>query len=207
VSGEPGEDKPTTNQCAANAPEENKTMGTIKAVFTQAKYTGLFWLVLRLFVGYEFLTAGWEKIESGKWIGGNAMGGFLKGALGKATGEHPEVQGWYVDLVNNVFLPNAALFSTLVAVGETLVGLALIFGIFTKFAAINGAIMNLAFLGAGTSSSNPQMMFMQVAMVFAGAGVAYYGIDRFLMPFIARSLHIGSTVRVPARAEATQTIR
>ena len=182
-------------------------MGTIKAVFTQAKYTGLFWLVLRLFVGYEFFVAGWDKVMSGKWVGQNAIGGFMGGALKKAaTGDHPEVQGWYVDLINNVFLPNAALFSTLVALGEVLVGLALIFGIFTKFAAVNGAIMNLAFLGAGTSSSNPQMMFMQVAMVFAGAGVAYYGVDRFLMPFLARTLRISRPLGAPARAEVTQTV-
>jgi thiosulfate dehydrogenase [quinone] large subunit len=181
-------------------------METIKTVFTNPRYTGLFWLVLRLFVGYEFLTAGWDKLMSGSWVGQNAIGGFMKGALGKATGAHPEVQGWYVDLVNNVFLPNAALFSTLVVLGEVLVGLALIGGIFTKFAAGSGAVMNLAFLGAGTSSSNPQMLVMQVAMVFGGLGVAYYGIDRFLMPFLARSLRISRTVRVPARAEVTQTI-
>lgn len=180
-------------------------MSTIKAVFTQAKYTGLFWLVLRLFVGYEFITAGWDKVTSGEWVGQNAIGGFMKGALTKAaTGAHPEVQGWYVDLVNNVFLPNAVLFSTLVALGETLVGLALILGIFTKFAAVNGAIMNLAFLGAGTSSSNPQMLVMQVAMVFGGAGVAYYGIDRWLMPFLARKL---SRALEAEKAGALQTPR
>jgi thiosulfate dehydrogenase [quinone] large subunit len=182
-------------------------MGTIKTVFTSAKYTGLFWLVLRLFVGYEFLSAGWDKLMSGKWVGQNAIAGFMKGALTKgATGDHPEVQGWYVDLINNVFLPNAALFSTLVVLGEVLVGLALIFGIFTKFAAINGSLMNIAFLAAGTSSSNPQMLVMQVAMVFGGLGVAYYGIDRFLMPFLARSFRINLSARVPARAGVTQTI-
>jgi thiosulfate dehydrogenase [quinone] large subunit len=167
---------------------------TIKTVFTKPVYTGLFWLVLRVFVGYEFLTAGIDKVASGKWVGQNAIGGFMQGALKKAaTGDHPEVQGWYVDLINGFFLPNAALFSTLVAVGEVLVGLALLFGVFTKFAAVQGAIMNIAFLAAGTSSSNPQMLVMQVAMVFAGAGVAYYGVDYFLMPFLKKALHIGQT--------------
>ncbi len=183
-------------------------MGTIKAVFTQARYTGLFWLVLRLFVGYEFISAGWEKVSSGEWVGQNAIGGFMKGALTKAaTGAHPEVQGWYVDLVNNVFLPNAVLFSTLVALGETLVGLALIFGIFTKFAAANGAIMNLAFLGAGTSSSNPQMLIMQVAMVFGGAGVAFYGLDRWVLPFLARTLRVGQAARQTAALQTPRPVR
>jgi thiosulfate dehydrogenase [quinone] large subunit len=171
-------------------------MNTIKAVFTKPIYTGLFWLVLRVFVGYEFLSAGIEKIESGKWLGaggGAAISGFLKGGLAKATGAHPEVQSWYVGLVNNVFLPNATIFANMVAIGETLVGIALIFGVLTKFAAFWGAVMNLSFLAAGTSSSSPQMLAIEVAMIFAGAGVAYYGIDYFLMPFAKKVLHIGQT--------------
>jgi thiosulfate dehydrogenase [quinone] large subunit len=172
-------------------------MNTIKTVFTKPAYTGLFWLVLRVFVGYEFLSAGIEKIESGKWLGaggGAAISGFLKGGLAKATGAHPEVQDWYVGLVNNVFLPNAAIFANMVAIGETLVGIALIFGVLTKFAAFWGAVMNFTFLAAGTSSSSPQMLVIEIAMIFAGAGVAYYGIDFVLMPFAKKVLGIGKPI-------------
>src|SRR6476660_2839017 len=99
----------------------NGVLATVKTVFTKPIYTGLFWLVLRVYVGYEFLTAGMEKWESGKWLGANtggAIAGFLKGGLTKSTGAHPEVQSWYVGLTNNVFLPNATLFANLVALGE-----------------------------------------------------------------------------------------
>ena len=167
-------------------------MNTIKQVFSKPQYTGLFWLILRVYVGYEFLTAGWEKIESGKWLFGNgsAITGFLKGALALTKGAHPEVQPWYADLVKNVFLPNAAIFSSMVALGETLVGIALIFGIFTKFAAFWGAVLNFSFVSAGSTSTNAQMVVMEVAMVFAGAGVAQYGIDYFLMPYLRKLLGI-----------------
>ena len=173
-----------------------------KTAFTNATYTGLMWLVLRLFVGYEFVTAGWEKVTSGQWLGfdngGAAIQGFLGGALKKAaTGEHPEVQGWYAGLVQNVFLPNATLFANMVAIGETLVGVALILGVFTKFSAAMGATMNLAFLAAGVSSSNPQMLVFQVAMVFGGAGVAYYGLDHFVLPYLRERLHITTTSSTP----------
>ena len=179
-------------------------MNTLRRVFTNPIYTGLFWLVLRIYVGYEFFTAGWEKLESGKWLGGDgsSIAGFLKGGLGKATGAHPEVQGWYVDLTKNVFLPNAALFQNLVVLGEILVGLALIFGVFTKFSAVSGAIMNLAFVSAGTSSSNPTMLMFQVAMVFAGLGVGYYGIDYFLIPALKKALHIQPEVEPTKVSEA-----
>jgi thiosulfate dehydrogenase [quinone] large subunit len=153
-------------------------------------FTGILWLIARIFVGYEFINAGWEKITSGEWVGGDAISGFLQGAIAKSTGAHPEVQDWYVWLVNHVFLPNATLFSTLVALGEVSVGIALILGLFTKFAALMGAIMNFVFLAAGTSSVSPQMIVLEVAMVFAGAGVAFYAVDHFLMPNIARLFHV-----------------
>ena len=166
-------------------------MNTLKAVAKNPAYTGLFWLVLRVYVGYDFLTAGIDKLESGKWLGqASAITGFLKGALGKATGAHPEVQGWYVTLVKNVFLPNAAVFSTMVALGETLVGLALIFGVLVKFSAVCGAMMNLAFVSAGTTSSNATMLLFEIAMIFGGAGVGYYGIDYFLIPALKKVFRI-----------------
>jgi thiosulfate dehydrogenase [quinone] large subunit len=182
-------------------------METIKSVFTKPMYTGLFWLVIRAFVGYEFFTAGWEKIESGQWVGGDtggAIAGFLKGGLTKTTGAHPEVQSWYAGLINNIFLPNATLFANLVALGETLVGLALIFGVLTKFAAFWGAVINFSLVAAGTTSSNPQMLAFEVAMIFAGAGVAYYGVDYFLMPY-ARKL-LGIKAQAPAYEPTTELI-
>ncbi len=45
------------------------------------------------------------------------------------------VQEWYAIIVRDVFIPNAALFSYLMAFGELLVGIALILGIFTRFSA------------------------------------------------------------------------
>src|SRR6478672_2330256 len=170
----------------------NGFINTIRKVAGNAAFTGLFWLVLRLYVGYEFVTAGWEKVNSGQWLGtntGGAISGFLKGALAKNVGAHPEVQNWYANLDKNVFLPNATLFANLVAIGELAVGLAILFGVFTKFSAFWGIILNLAFVSAGISSSNPTMIVFEVAMLFGGAGVAIYGIDFYLMPFLAKVLH------------------
>ncbi len=55
------------------------------------------------------------------------------------------MQSWYGQLVQDVFLPNATLFSYLVAFGKVLVGVALIIGLFTHFATLMGLLMNLAF--------------------------------------------------------------
>ena len=56
------------------------------------------WLILRLYVGYEWFMAGWGKLFNPVWFGdkaGVALSGFIKGALAKTAGEHPDVQGWY----------------------------------------------------------------------------------------------------------------
>jgi len=55
-------------------------------------------------------------------------------------------------------LPNATLFSYLIAYGELLVGLALIIGVVTRFAALMALVMTLFYLFAGSVSSNPQML-------------------------------------------------
>jgi hypothetical protein len=65
----------------------------------------------------------------------------------------------------------------------------------TKFAAFWGAVMNFSFVATGVSSANPPMMVLQVAMIFAGAGVAYYAADRFLLPYLAQTLHITTSRR------------
>lgn len=166
--------------------------------FNQPKYTGMVWLVLRLWLGYEWLMAGVEKVfgdGSAAWVGpkaGTAVAGFLKGAIAKsplapgfdATNAHPAVQQWYAELAQNVFLPNATALSYLVAYGEILVGIALIVGLFTHFAALMGVIMNLAYLFAGTTSTNPQMLVVGMVILLAGGvAVGFYGLDFFARPF------------------------
>lgn len=48
--------------------------------------------VARVYLGWAWLTAGWHKI-----VDGFDASGYLKGAVGKAAGEHPAVQGWWAD--------------------------------------------------------------------------------------------------------------
>ncbi len=93
------------------------------------------------------------------------------------------MQAWYARLAQDVFLPNAALLGYLVAFGELLVGIALLLGIFTHFAAFMGVTMNAAFLFAGTVSTNPNMLIVGLVIALAGGvAVGYYGLDYFARP-------------------------
>ncbi len=145
------------------------------------------WLLVRLYVGYEWLTAGIEKLQSPVWSGsqaGTALSGFIKGALTKSTGDHPDVQGWYASFLQNAVLPNAAFWSYLVSWGETLVGIALIIGLFTGIAAFFGTFMNANYLFAGTVSTNPLLLLLGILLVMAWKIAGWIGLDRWVLPLV-----------------------
>ncbi len=161
-----------------------------------------FWLLVRLYVGYQWLTAGLDKLTGhsftfgasfGKsagtpWVfgthNGAAIKGFVAGALTQATGAHPAVQGWYGAFLQSVVLPNAAVFAYLVTFGEVLIGLGLLFGVLTGIAAFFGVFMNLNFLLAGAVSINPIIGTLALFLVLAWRMAGYYGVDRYLLPLL-----------------------
>lgn len=145
------------------------------------------WLIIRVYVGWQWLTAGWEKMTDIAWIGsnaGSALGGFMKGALNKTTGAHPDVSGWYASFLQHTVLPHLSLWAHIVTYGEVLVGIALILGAFTGIAAFFGLFMNLNYLFAGTVSINPLLFTLSVGLILAWKIAGYIGADKFLLPYI-----------------------
>lgn len=148
---------------------------------------GWLWLVIRLYVGWEWLGAGWGKVTSAAWTGsqaGTALTRFLTAALDKTSGAHPDVTAWYAEFIRSVALPNAQLFSYLVSYGELLVGIALIVGIFTGIAAFFGAFMNMNFMFAGALSVNPILLILGLLIILAWRIAGWIGLDRFVLPLI-----------------------
>ncbi|GAP21318.1 DoxX family protein [Leptolinea tardivitalis] len=164
-------------------------------VFSDTRLSWL-WLILRVYLGYEWLTAGWAKLFSPVWFGdkaGVALTGFLNGALAKTVGEHPDVQNWYAGFLQNIVLPNAVLWSRFVVIGEILVGLALILGIFTGVAAFFGGFMNVNYLMAGTVSTNPMLFVIATWLVLAWKTAGWLGLDRWILPRLGRFWSPGRT--------------
>lgn len=151
----------------------------------------IFLLLIRFYVGWQWLAAGYEKITNSAWVGekaGSAIGGFLMGALAKTGGEHPNVQWWYAEFIKNIALPNKVLFSYLVSFGEVAVGLGLILGALTPFAAFFGAFMNFNYLFAGTVSTNPVLLLGELIIMGFWKKSGVLGLDRFIMPKIIQKL-------------------
>jgi thiosulfate dehydrogenase [quinone] large subunit len=142
------------------------------------------WLIIRLYVGYEWLVAGWGKITSSAWVGaqaGTSLRGFLNNAVSLTSGAHPAVQAWYATFLKAVILPTVGFWSYVVAFGETLVGLALIVGVFTGVAAFFGFFMNMNYMLAGSLSINPVLLFLSIFIILAWKTAGWWGLDRWVL--------------------------
>lgn len=175
-----------------------------KVLFGDVRLSWL-WLIIRLYVGYEWFMAGWEKMQNPAWFGssaGGALAGFVKGALTKSTGAHPDVQGWYAAFLQNMVLPNPGLWSNLVSVGETLVGIALILGIFTGIAAFFGSFMNFNYLLAGTVSTNPLLFLLAMLVIMAWKTAGWLGLDRWILPLLGTPWTPGKVFKSEGKASS-----
>jgi thiosulfate dehydrogenase [quinone] large subunit len=147
--------------------------------------------LLRIGVGIIFLWAGLEKVLGSGPDGFNAAG-FLAHATGGSLG-WPFVTGSVAD--GTIFNPthefwvslsqNAGAMSVinfLVVFGEVAIGLCLILGLATRFAAAMGTLMMLFFFVAAWEFSNgivnQHLTYALICAAIAGLGAGkYYGLD------------------------------
>jgi len=171
--------------------------GISKFLFADTRFAA-FWLIVRVYVGWQWLHAGIEKYHNAVWVGdkaGVAVKGFLMGALQKTSGAHPDVSGWYGSFIQNFALHHTVGFSYLVTYGEIVVGIALILGIFTGIAAFFGTFMNLNYLFAGTVSINPILLLLQLFLILAWRTAGWYGLDQYLLKVVGVPWRPGSAFR------------
>ena len=158
----------------------------------------LVWLVIRLYLGYEWVHAALDKLGNPAWTGakaGTALQGFVAAAIKKSAGQHASVQSWYASFLQHAVLPHAALWSYFVSFGELLVGVALIIGLFTGIAAFAGAFMNVNYLMAGTVSTNPILLILAILVVVAWKTAGWIGLDRLVLPRLGTPWSPGSLFR------------
>lgn len=144
------------------------------------------WLVIRVYIGWQWLYAGYEKIINPAWVGadaGKALTGFLNGSLTKTGGAHPDVSMGYAYLIQHVALPNAHTISYIIAFTETSIGIVLILGLFTGLAAFIGASLNFNFMFAGSVSMNPYWLLAEIFLVLAWKVAGHIGLDKYVLPF------------------------
>jgi len=164
---------------------------------------GLFWLPVRLLLGFGWLEAGWHKLTGGGWVdGGSALRAYWERAAAvPEEGRPPITYEWYRDFINLLLSNDAeSWFGALITFGELAVGIGLVFGILTGVAAFFGAFMNMSFLLAGSASTNPVFFTLGVGIMLAWKVAGYYGVDRWSLPMLGTPWHPGALVNRAASA-------
>jgi thiosulfate dehydrogenase (quinone) large subunit len=142
------------------------------------------WLPIRLWLGYQWVTASLHKIGSPAWVEtGDALKGFWTAAIAVPEGGRPPIAyDWYRTFIQSLLDVEAyTWFAKLVAYGEMLVGAALILGFLTGIAAFFGGFMNWNFLMAGSASTNPVLFVISIALILAWKVAGHIGADYFLL--------------------------
>jgi thiosulfate dehydrogenase [quinone] large subunit len=151
---------------------------SLKMNFARPTYMG-YLAIIRIAVGYHFLTAAWPKV-TGPFLQGKQ----LAADLAKTVVKDPI--GLHQSFILHAVIPNSHFFSNLIAFGELAIGLSLIFGCLVRISSAFAAFHNLnILLAVAWANGGPQLainrLYVVTNLVFvcASAGLAL-GIDGWL---------------------------
>jgi hypothetical protein len=143
--------------------------------------------LFRIAYGVLFLDMAFQKAP---WINYGWLERFIQKEIANPA------FGWYAAFLQHVVLPNFSLFGLQTFVIEFALGVALLFGIFTRLAGIGGFLwqVNIA-LGAFNVPGEwywiwPLLTLPLFGFAFAGAG-RVLGVDRILEPALRRRAAAG----------------
>ncbi len=148
------------------------------------KRLAILWTVIRIFVGYQWLSSGLGKLQNPAWTqtGEALQGFFLRAVAIPETGKPPIAFDFYRDFLQGMLDSGAyTWFAKLIVAGEILVGIGLVIGAFVGIAAFFGAFMNWNFIMAGTASTNGLLLVLSILLILAWKVAGYYGADYFLL--------------------------
>jgi thiosulfate dehydrogenase [quinone] large subunit len=149
------------------------------------------WIVLlRIVVALWFLKAVWTKFTlvdvgfASYPVVAPRFLGFQPRRVAEFAAGNPIT--WYREFLEGVVLPNAAVFATLQAWGELLVGLGLLLGVLTRAAALGGLFLTVNYgLATQWMSFGQQgfhLLLLTSMMIFLGAGAGRrWGLDAWLL--------------------------
>jgi thiosulfate dehydrogenase (quinone) large subunit len=156
------------------------------------------WLVVRVYFGYEWAHAGYEKIFDAHWLSSTEpLKGFVGFALSNAgQGPNSSVNyGWYAAFLRWVGGSGAGIMSRVIPLGEVTVGILLILGLFTGIAAFLGGMLSISFGLAGVAGVNPVFFLAEVLLVLAWRNAGYIGLDRVVLPALGTPWEPGTVMQ------------
>lgn len=147
-------------------------------------HSSALWLaIVRIAVGYIFLTSGIEKLAN------PGLAASMPGTLTRFASENPHL--WYKGFLLNTAIPHAALFGQLTAWGETLAGVSLVLGAITPLGAIGALFLNLNiyFASGWTSPSTDSLSVLMIVVdlvILLGMAGRVLSVDQLLAHWLPK---------------------
>jgi thiosulfate dehydrogenase [quinone] large subunit len=175
----------------------------------RSKVASVSWLVARLWLGYGWLNAGYQKLWGSEkaffWNGGGAgVKGFASaGVTGSKAGTGGASYGWFAGILHGFVIPNASWIAKVVSVSELVIGALLILGLFTGLAAVAGLALNVVYMFSGSSGVNPAYAIVAVLLILAWRNAGYLGLDRYVLPMMRNQFRHGPGTVTPVAPPPT----
>lgn len=179
----------------------------IKMLFSDTRLAWI-WVPIRVLLGLSWIDAASHKLGEAGWMQtGEALQGFWTRAIQiPETGRPPITYEWYRSFIQGMLDSGSYVwFAKLIAVGELLVGVALIIGAFVGIAAFFGAFMNWNFIMAGAASTNGFLGVAAIILVLAWKVAGYYGADYFLLRWLGTPWRAREPERTTERGRSPST--
>ena len=144
------------------------------------------WLIVRIYLGYQWIEAGWHKVGP-EWLnGGEALKGYWTKAIAIPETGRPAISyDWYRSFLTYMLDSGSyTWFAKVIVFGEILVGVGLILGAFVGIAAFFGALLNWNFIMAGAASTNGMLFVLAILLMLAWKVAGYIGLDYYLLPLL-----------------------
>ena len=158
--------------------------------------------LLRIGFGLYFLSTAIDKVSKGWLTDPGPMSQFITGPL-----QRGQAEAFYRPFLEGVVLPNALMFSQMVALGELLVGISLTLGLFTVLGSLGSALLVVNYMlmkGMLNNAGSNDRLFLLASVVFivSSAGLVW-GLDGQWRGVLARTSLLrwltGPSDRLPER--------
>jgi len=150
----------------------------LKKFLNNSMFVAASFVLIRIYLSYMWLTNAENKL-----IYDFSIGTMLETEVNSGT-----LPSWWAGFMKIFVLPNTGLFEALVTIGELCVGVAILLGVFTRFSALMGAIMNFSFFMTFQAALDIQMLVLHLLIVLVAANAGRIGLDPYIKKFTRNKL-------------------
>jgi thiosulfate dehydrogenase (quinone) large subunit len=152
----------------------------------QSKVMAVGWTAMRVWLGVMWIQAGAAKLFGAENAGflhnsGAAVAGFAAHGV--------PAYSWWGSFLHSFVVPNAGWIAILVAVSEYMIGIALVAGFFTRFAALGSLALLFTYVMSGTASVCAWYALFAIVILVMWRTASWLGADGLIASY--RQHHTG----------------